>query len=235
MKYIIDNDRIDKLYITEAWGSIADEYMYWTDVIPKDWGIKEHDTYKCFSINGSGWNTDTGLFHLEAKTWIWFLKFTVLEDGFYVGWTWSYGKYININTTYNVGDEVIIPMAKIVEFGKKGSINSSSVKIEAYYLLPFVEWWPEGIKNYANSENQLNSLKDRYLKSKMSPTSKRTFFNNGYPKFVMDDTIASLFDNAKDLKNMKLIHEEGIGGQQLEQLIYIYNYPYIPLYFENIK
>lgn len=98
-------------------------------------------------------------------------------------------------------------MANIVEFGKRGQVSSNSVRITAYYLLPFTwhnfikEESDKYIKKYYKNETQYNYLRNHYYKSKVQEVdNNRRYFRNGSNKFVEDDTLSSLLDLDTEIK-----------------------------------
>lgn len=154
---------------------------------------KQFDFYHPASILGTGWSPLTGRFHMEAKTWFYCLELNIKEDGFKVSYCNSWGKYINVNNTYNAGDIVRLYMVSDLEFAEKEGARNADINI--YYVLPFVNWYKKDL-GLPHTKGVIDDMKTTYLIQEHRPETtknKMTMFDYGYPKLVR--TTVNLTDN----------------------------------------
>jgi hypothetical protein len=155
---------------------------------------KQFDFYHPASIKGTGWNPMTKNFHMEAKTWFYCLELNIKEDGFKISYCNSWGKYINVNKTYNTGDIVRLYMVSDLEFAEKQGARDADINI--YYVLPFLDWYKKDL-GLPYAKGVVDDIKVNYLIQEHRPKDNTLttldLFDYGYPKLVK--TTVNLTDN----------------------------------------
>lgn len=237
-------ENIDKLVDGENYQQQLDatledarNILDWNDVDPKVFGYK-YDTYRCWSKLQSGVDPQTGNSIIQAKTWFYKLEIKV-KNTCSIKHAWCSDKtggtgYINIDTTYNAGDIIILYEVQLIEL----KCEPEDVEITAWYIPPFIEFWDI----LGNTKEEQEANKKKYLISNQIGVCNggHVWFQNGLQKFAVDHSLTDALKIGHKNSDLFLFNCKDSWGKNEVEFYVFQNpdckaaiIPYLPNDFED--